>query len=416
MARRRGFFAEIQHQNRVAEQRQRAAARQQATAVRQYEQAKRAEQRASLALERASDAERRQYEKEAAAAHVTAKQAEVEQLNASLADTYESVDTLLAATLQVDDYVDLEDLRRTVEYPSFDRQDLRKLTPLPLPLLDPEQPVFQPPPAPTGLFGRKKKLLELQMQAEETFNQAQYRWQQQMQQLPEQRRHLQEQHLAKEYVRQQALSDAIERFKAECARRDEEVAAHNASVDQLISDLSYGAVDAVQEYIGIVLANSVYPEGFSVEYDPKYDPDTAELSLRVLIPTPETIPSFKSYRYVKASDEIIPVALSQKDAKERYAGIVHQIALRTLHEVFEADRRGLVQSIALEVGVETVNPATGRETYIPFVAVGAPRDSFTQLELSAVVPLATLEHLGAATSKNALGLIPANGAGIRRSS
>lgn len=416
MARRRGFFAEIQHQNRVAEQRQRAAARQQAAAVRQYEQAKRAEQRASLALQRASDAERKQYEKEAAAAHVAAMQAEVEQLNSALADTYESVDTLLAATLQVDDYVDLEDLRRTVEYPPFDRQDLREPTPPPLPLLDPEPPVYQPPPPPIGLFGRKKKLLELQTQAEAAFDRAHYRWEQEMQQLPEQRRWLEEQYAAKEHLRQQALSDAIERFKAECARRDQEVADHNASVDQLISDLSYGDVDAVQEYIGIVLANSVYPEGFSVEYDPKYDPDTAELSLRVFIPTPETIPSIKSYRYVKASDEIMPVALSQKDAKDRYAGIVHQVALRTLHEVFEADRRGLVQSIALEVGVQTVNPATGRETYIPFVAVGAPRDSFTQLELSAVVPLATLEHLGAAASKNPLGLVPANGLGIRRSS
>lgn len=416
MARRRGFFAEIQHQNRVAEQRQRAAARQQAAAVRQYEQARRAEERATLSLQRASEAERKQFEKEAAAAHVAAMHAKVEQLNAALADEYESVDTLLSATLQVDDYVDLEDLRRTVEHPPFDRQDLRKPTPPPQPSLDPEQPIYQPPPAPTGLFGRKKKLAELQSQAEEAFNRAHFRWEQEMQQLPEQRRRLEEEHAAKEKARQQALKDAIARFTAECDRREQEVADHNASVDQLITDLSYGAVDAVQEYIGIVLANSVYPEGFSVEYDPKYDPDTAELSLRVLIPTPEIIPTIKSYRYVKASDEIVPVALSQKDAKDRYAGIVHQVALRTLHEVFEADRRGLVQSIALEVGVETINPATGRETYIPFVAVGAPRDSFTELELSAVVPLATLEHLGAAVSKNPLGLVPANGSGIRRSS
>ncbi|WP_434995440.1 hypothetical protein [Arthrobacter sp. Ld5] len=416
MARRRGFFAEIQHQNRVAEQRQRAAARQQAAAVRQYEQAQRAEQRAILSLQRASEAERKQFEKEAAAAHVAAMQAEVEQLNSALTDAYERVDTLLAATLQVDDYVDLESLRRTVEYPFFDRQDLHELTPRPPVLLDPVEPVFQAPPAPTGLFGRKKKLLELQMQAEEAFGRAHFQWEQEMRRIPDLRRKNEEQYAAMEQLRQRALNDAISRHKAECARRDQEVADHNASVDQLITDLSYGVVDAVQEYIGIVLANSVYPEDFSVDYDPKYDPDTAELSLRVLIPTPETVPAIKSYRYVKASDEIVPVALSQKDAKDRYAGVVHQVALRTLHEVFEADRRGLVQSIALEVGVETVNPATGRETYIPFVAVGAPRDSFTELELSAVVPLATLEHLGAAVSKNPLGLVPVNGSGVRRSS
>ncbi|MDQ0850645.1 hypothetical protein QFZ65_002583 [Arthrobacter sp. B3I9] len=73
---------------------------------------------------------------------------------------------------------------------------------------------------------------------------------------------------------------------------------------------------------------------------------------------------------MKASDEITSVALSQKESKDRYAGIVHQVVLRTLHEVFEADRRALIQSIALEVGTQTINPATGNETYIPFAAVG----------------------------------------------
>ena len=45
-------------------------------------------------------------------------------------------------------------------------------------------------------------------------------------------------------------------------------------------------------------------------------------------------------------------------------------------------------------------PATGREGYIPFVAVGADRDSFLELDLSNVVPAATLSHLGAVVSKN----------------
>jgi len=41
---------------------------------------------------------------------------------------------------------------------------------------------------------------------------------------------------------------------------------------------------------------------------------------------------------------------------------VHQVALRSFHEVFEADRRGLIRSISLEVGTETIDPATGVET------------------------------------------------------
>jgi restriction system protein len=93
---------------------------------------------------------------------------------------------------------------------------------------------------------------------------------------------------------------------------------------------------------------------------------------------------------------------------------VNQVALRSLHEVFEADRRGLIQSIALQVGTETIDPATGVETYVPFVAVGADRSTFTAFDLAAVVPAATLAHLGAAVSKNPLGLVRADVSGIRR--
>lgn len=416
MANRRGFLAEIQHQNRLAEQRQRTAMREQAASARRNEQARKAAERAALAAKRASDADRKRLEKDAATAHAAAQQAEVDELNAKLAAEYDRVDSLLEATLDVDDYVDLKDLRRTVDHPPFDRADLRNPIPVPPPLPDPEPPVFQPPEAPSGLFGRKKKLAEAQKQAEAAFEHAQASWESEVQQLPEIRRQLAEQHAAQEQTRQEALRVEVERYKEECVQRENEIAEHNAAVDQFITNLSYGAVDAVQEYIGIVLANSVYPDGFTVEHEAEFDPDSAELSLRVLIPGPDTIPTVKSYRYVKASDEITHVALAQKDAKARYTGVIHQVALRTLHEVFEADRRGLVRGISLEVGTETINPATGRETYIPFAAVAASRDSFSELDLSAVVPAATLEHLGATVSKNALGLVPITGSGVRRSS
>lgn len=405
----------MQHQNRLAEQRQRAAAREHAAAVRRLEQAQRADERARLSAQRASEADRKRLEKEAVAAHVAAQQAEVEQLNADIAAKFDSMDTLLEATLEVDDFVDLESLRRTVEYRPFDREDLRTPIPAPAVLLDPEMPVFQPPEPPAGLFGRKKKLALAQSQAEEDFARAHAEWEQEMQLLPAKRKKLTEQHAAQEKKREQALEVEFDRYKKECAQREKEVAEHNAALDQLLTNLSYGVVEAVEEYVGIVLANSVYPEEFDVEHEAQFDPENAELSLRVVIPAPDTIPTVKSYRYVKASDEIMPTALSQKDAKDRYARIVHQVSLRTLHEVFEADRRGLIQGIALEVGTTTVNPATGRDSYFPLAAVGTSRDAFSELDLAAVVPAATLEHLGAAVSKNPLGLVPVNVSGVRRS-
>ena len=180
-------------------------------------------------------------------------------------------------------------------------------------------------------------------------------------------------------------------------------------------NLGYGTADAVQEYLRIVLSNSVYPSHFPVKHEFQFDPATAELQLQVLVPAPDTLPDIKAYRYIKSSDEITGTSLSQKARRDRYTGAVHVVALRSMHEVFEADRRGLVKTISLEVGTETIDPATGREAYIPFVATCAERDSFLEFDLSSVVPAATLAHLGAAISKNPFGLVPADATGIRRS-
>ncbi|WBU36709.1 hypothetical protein [Homoserinibacter sp. YIM 151385] len=414
LARRRGFFAELQHQSqlaaREAERRQRAAA----TAVRQAEAARRAEQRAYQAAVRASDVDRRRLEREAQAAHVDAMQAEVEDRNAELADNYAELEGLLAATLDVDDYVDLEQLKRRAEHPPFPRWDLE--TPTPPPGLVPRhpEPVRWAPAPVTGLFNRQKKIQEAAAQAEADFLRAHEEWWRNDQQYPAYVESLHRAHVDAEALRERTLAEERAKYQAACDVRDREVAEHNAQVDRFIANLGYGDVEAVQDYVSIVLANSVYPEGFPVEYDAGFDATTAELKLQVEIPAPSDVPKIKSWRYVKASDEIVSTDLSARDMKARYASIVNQVALRTLHEVFEADRRQIVKSMSIEVGVRTNDPATGQTRFIPFVAVSTARETFVAINLSGIVPSATLEHLGAATSKNPFELVAANGSGVRR--
>lgn len=414
MSRRRGFFAEVQHQARLADQRQQAALRQQAAGVRRAEQAQRAAERASLAAERASEADRKRLERAAVDAHIAAKQAEVEDLNADLRSQYETLDSLLQATLEVDDFVDLEKLRAVVIHPPFARPDLRRPFPVPTPIADPPLPVRRSPEEVKGLFGKKKKEAEALAAVEQQYAADYYAWQAAVAALPAQRAEQMEKHAAVEQRRVEQLAAETEKYEAECALREKDAAEQNEALDQLIGGLAYGAVDAVQEYVGIVLANSVYPDWFPVTHAAVFDPANAELAIRVLVPGPALIPSTKNYKYVKATDEIVEVAATQKDIKERYASIVYNVALRTLHEVFEADRRGLFKSISLELGTEATNPATGRPAYVPFVAVATERERFAEIDLSGVVPGMTLEHLGAALSKNPHGLVPAAVGGVRR--
>lgn len=417
----RGFLAEMQHQSQVAarrqQQAQRAAVQQHNAAVRRAEQAHKAQQRAQAQAARAAESDRKRLEKEARDAHVAAMEADVEARNLELAETYDEIDSLLAATLEVDDYVDLETLRIVAEHPPFDRVDLEAPVPAPPPIPDPPPPVLQAPAPPNGLSGvfGKKKHAQAVAQAEAAHAQTMAGWTAHVAGLPAVRQANAAEHARRETERVAALNAERSRYADECAARDAAASEQNQQLDQLIANLGYGTADAIQEYVSIVLANSVYPDHFPVTHEFEFDPSTAELQLRVQVPGPEAVPTIKSYKYTKSTDEITSSPLAQKACKDRYNSAVHQVALRSLHELFEADRRGLIKTISVEVGAEAIDPATGRASYVPFVAVAAERETFLEFDLSAVVPDATLNLLGAAISKNPHGLVAADTSGVRRS-
>ena len=97
--------------------------------------------------------------------------------------------------------------------------------------------------------------------------------------------------------------------------------------------------------------------------------------------------------------------LTAKAVKDRYASVLHQVALRTLHEVLEADRRGCIDTISLTVATTGIDSATGQVATTPLVAVATDRATFEAIDLANVVPQATLGHLGAVISKNPHGLV-----------
>lgn len=411
MARKRGFFAELQYQQQLAEkqrlQAQRSQARDYARAVREAELAQQRAERATTAALRASLADQKAAEKEAKRLHLEAQAAEVEALNSQLVEAADELGSILEATLSVDDYVDLEQLRATAEHPPFTRGDLERPTPDVVPIPAPAEPVFKEPEAPSGLGGLfgKRKHVAATAEAREAFEVEHARWQAEVAAVPERQLAQMQESDRLEQRRLQGLQAARDAYQQECNAREGEVAEANARLDALIAGLAIGEHSAVQEYVGIVLSNSVYPEVLEVEHDFEFDPVERELTLTVLVAPPERLPSEKSFRHVKASDEIVATALPKKDLKARCLSVVEQVAIRSLHEIFEADRAGRVQTIALRVATETADPATGMQQRVVFAAVAADRESFTSFDLHNVVAGATLAHLGAAVSKNPYDLV-----------
>lgn len=410
---RRGFFAELQHQAAVAERdRQRAhaaAVRQSQADQREAERAYAAEQRARAAASRASAAEQVAAMREAERLHVEARAAQVEALNSALASQLIDIDSVLEWTLGVDDHVDLAGLRRVVELPVF-RSAHEAPLPSPPPLTVPREPVFEEPPAPKGLsaaFGKKKHAAAVE-KSRARFAERHADWRAEAAAVPMRQHEQWTRYQAAEADRLHRLAADRAAFETECRRRQEEVDAHNRQLDELIAKLKAGDREVVEEYFGIVFGNSVYPDsiGASLSIESRYQAEEKELNVVIAFPAPAELPTARSYRYVKAKDEIVETSQPAKEQKDRYNNLVCSVVLRTLHEVWESDRLGHVDTIALTGGVRHLDPATGHKKTTPLVAVAVDRVEFETLDLAHVTPAETLKHLRAVVSKNPHALTP----------
>ena len=385
-----------------------------AAALREKQRLDRERMRALRAADKSASAAQARDEK---AQYLAQRESEIEERTAEAQAVLDEIDSLLSSTLGHDDYVDLNTLRVVPEHPNFDARGLDAPSAPPERPANPSAPVLRvpdPPGAFGAIFGGKKKHEQAVQISQAEHARAQQAWTERCAQLEAEHQTALERHAASEAERVRSLAQERDRYEAQCRTRVDEAQARNRAIDELIVNLGYGSVEAVQEYVSIVMANSVYPEIFPVEYDFEFDPETAELRLLAKVPKPDRFPTTKGFKYAKASDEIVAVSMTQKELRERYTSAVHQVALRSLHEVFEADRRGLIKTIALEVGVRALDPSIGEVVWIPFVIAGVERDSFLAINLASVVPQATLTHLGASLSKNPFALDRTQRKGVRR--
>ena len=419
MGKRRGFFAEMQHQAAVAERnRQRAQAAQVREAQRQqreYDRARAAAERARVAVNRADAKARAETEREAKRLHVAAQEADVESRNSKLQSLLADIDGVLGFTLGVDDFVDLENLRQTAEHPEFKSPHSTPIPP-PTPVQTPSEPVLAEIPAPTGLSGLfKKKSHEEAMAKRRTENEQRHaQWRDAAAAVPMRQLEQMNQHQAAEAERQSKLAADQAAYDEQCGQRESEIAEANAQLDALIAAHKAGEKDAVEEYFGIVFGNSVYPDGITVDFEQSYKSADKELEVALSIPAPGDIPTVRTYKYVRARDEVAATSQTAKEQRDRYNALVNAIVLRSLHEVWESDRLGHVDTISLVAAVEHIDTATGRETATPVAAVAVPRTEFETYDLANVTPAETLKRLHAVVSTNAHDLKPIDlSAGVR---
>ncbi|WP_255483381.1 restriction endonuclease [Cedecea sp. P7760] len=320
--------------------------------------------------------DQKEAEKAAKAMYLEARQDEVLDLNSELKEAITSLSNILEHTLEFDDSIDFKTLKKI---PKF--EDFRTPEHL-LPEAEPELIVVKTPAAWKMIFPWvKNKYLRGIQDAEVCYTR---------------RKEEYSQRAAEKHLELDSLLSDYEQCKAAYL---EEINTQHEEVDQFEQDYLSCVPDSVLTYCEMVLTRSEYPEtGFPQSFRLAYLSESKELVVEYVLPEISIVPQQLEYKYVKTRDAIDSKARKIGEIKSLYQNIIAAVTLRTLHELFEADKASALNSILFNGVIDTIDPSSGHDINVTLVSTRAHKDDFMQIKLDRVEKSACLKSLGAHVS------------------
>lgn len=182
--------------------------------------------------------------------------------------------------------------------------------------------------------------------------------------------------------------------------------AHNSTID--IRKVRYLRADpeAVPDYCDLVLTHSQYPDYFPQSYEINYNPRDKNLIIDYRLPTLDMLPTLREIKYVQSRDEFSEKAITQTQHRLMFDNVCYQIALRTLHELCEADQIDALVSIAFNGYCTSVDPTTGQESMPCILSLYVSKNAFVAINLADIDPKSCFRSLTHAASTRLYHCIP----------
>lgn len=181
---------------------------------------------------------------------------------------------------------------------------------------------------------------------------------------------------------------------------------HNVSIDAFRAAYEAGEHEAIEQYVSLVLARSVYPSTFSRDCEVAYVPAERTVVVNVPLPTPDDLPQITEFRYVASRQAVDVKRMKDKDLSALYEDVVIQTMLRTLHEIFEGDYAKHCALAVVNGTIHAVDRATGRDYRACIASCQAERNSFLEIDLARVDPRACFRGLKGLSGSQLIGLQP----------
>jgi restriction system protein len=154
----------------------------------------------------------------------------------------------------------------------------------------------------------------------------------------------------------------------------------------------------VELFFAEVLRHSLYPDSFPDGGTIDFSEDNGLLITDFELPNLSSLPA----KGQKWGD----VRITEAWLKKTYDGLLYQVALRTVHELYAADASGLLKSIVFNGWVRSIDPATGNDVHGCILSVQASREEFQNINLERVESKACFHRLKGVASSSLVELAP----------
>ena len=353
--------------------------------------------------QKAERVQRATQQKEAKRHYLEAQKEEAADRAADANEVQEALASTLAATLTRDDTIEFESLKDRAPFPT-PTPSRPKPPAAPAPTQVPSPPrreslVYQPK---LGLLDR---LIRSRREAKETETKARFEgdlrtWQEAKEHTEAANRAATEVHARRLEELEREHARAVGVWQAEREAYLEKQAVMHGGVDEFRSRYEARDPEAITEYCDMVLGNSEYPDCLPREFELDLNPETGILVVDYRFPAPDDLPTLAEVRYVQSSDSFTEKHLTDAQKAKLYDELLYQITLRTVHEIFEADRIHAIQAVVFNGIVTSIDRATGKEVTACVLSMQVGREAFLEVNLANVDPKACFRQFkGIGSSK-----------------
>ncbi|MEQ1854472.1 MAG: tellurite resistance TerB C-terminal domain-containing protein, partial [Chthoniobacteraceae bacterium] len=186
----------------------------------------------------------------------------------------------------------------------------------------------------------------------------------------------------------------FEDWQRRAAAYEEARTKQNTSVEQARGAYQSLNPDAILDYCDLVLSRSQYADCFPKEFELDYRAPAKTLIVEYQVPAPDNLPRLESVKFSRTKGDFIETELTKREFDQLYSDVVFQVAIRTVHELFEADEVRALDTVIFNGSVRVLNAGTGHQEDRCILSVRAGRAVFEAINLRNIEPRACFESLG----------------------